>query len=81
MNQKLLLGISVATLSIASLIFLIRGNMDIAVLVMTVLFVITNSFRARQMKKQGMEREAKWMSGMAVIFAILFLVVLGTIII
>lgn len=81
MNQKLILGISVATLSIASLIFLIRGNMDIAVLVMTVLFVITNSFRARQMKKQGMEREAKWMSGMAIIFAILFLVVLATILI
>nr|WP_230309376.1 hypothetical protein [Planomicrobium sp. YIM 101495] len=59
--------------------FLIRGQMEIAVLFMTVLFVMTNSFRYRQMKAQGMDREAKWMFGMAVIFAILFFVVLATI--
>lgn len=80
MNRKLILGISVATLSIASLIFLIQGNMDIAVLLMTLLFVITNSFRAREMKKQGMEREAKWMLGMAIMFALLFVIVLVTVI-
>lgn len=80
MNGKLLLGVSVATLSIASLVFLIQGNMDIAVLLMTLLFVITNSFRSRQMKMQGMEREAKWMFGVAAIFALLFIVVLATIV-
>lgn len=81
MNRKLVLGISVATLSIASLIFIIQGNLEIAVLLMTLLFVITNSFRSRQMKMQGMEREAKWMRGMAIVFAILFVVVLITVII
>ncbi|TWT02228.1 hypothetical protein [Planomicrobium sp. CPCC 101079] len=81
MNRKLVLGISVAALSIASLIFLIKGNMEIAVLLMTLLFVITNSFRSQQMKKQGMEREAKWMAGVAVTFAVLFAVVLVTVII
>ena len=81
MNRKLALVVSVAVLSIASLIFLIQGNMDIAVLLMTLLFVLTNGFRYQQMKKQGMDREAKWMFGMAVIFALLFLVILGTVII
>ena len=81
MNRKLALVVSVAVLSIASLIFLIQGHMDIAVLLMTLLFVLTNGFRYQQMKKQGMDREAKWMFGMAVIFALLFLVILGTVII
>ncbi len=81
MNRKLAFGISVAVLSLASLILLFQGHMDIAVLVMTLLFVITNSFRSKQMKMQGMQKEAKWMFGMAVMFAVLFVVVLITIII
>ncbi|MTD31559.1 hypothetical protein [Planomicrobium sp. YIM 101495] len=79
MNPKILQGVALAVLSITALFFLIRGQMEIAVLFMTVLFVMTNSFRYRQMKAQGMDREAKWMFGMAVIFAILFFVVLATI--
>lgn len=80
MNNKVVQGAFITVLSISSLIFLIIGNMDIAVLLMTLLFVLTNSFRYRQMKAQGMEREAKWMLGMAVIFAILFFVVLAMVI-
>lgn len=79
MNPKILQGVALAVLSITALFFLIRGQLEIAVLFMTVLFVMTNSFRYRQMKAQGMDREAKWMFGMAVIFAILFFVVLATI--
>lgn len=75
----MLQGIGIATLSILAVVFLIMGYMDVAVLFMTVLFVTTNTFRYRQMKAQGMDREAKWMMGMAVIFGILFFVVLGTI--
>lgn len=74
-------GIAIAALSVAAVVFLIMGHMDIAVLFMTVLFVFTNMFRYRQMKAQGMDREAKWMRAMAVIFGILFFVVLGTILI
>ena len=81
MNSKMVQGIGIASLSIAAVVFLIMGYMDIAVLFMTVLFVLTNTFRYRQMKAQGMDREAKWMMGMAVIFGILFFVVLGTILI
>lgn len=79
MNSKMLQGIGIASLSILAIVFLVMGYMDIAVLFMTVLFVMTNMFRYRQMKAQGMDREAKWMRGMAVIFGILFFVVLGTI--
>lgn len=81
MNSKMLQGIGIASLSILAVVFLIMGYMDIAVLFMTVLFVLTNMFRYRQMKAKGMDREAKWMMGMAVIFGILFFVVLGTILI
>ena len=80
MNNKLLLGVLLAGLSILSLTFLIMGDLDIAVLIMTLLFVLTNSFRYRQMKAQGMDREAKWMLGMAIIFAILFFVVLAMVV-
>ena len=75
----MLQGIGLAALSILAIVFLIMGYLEIAVLFMTVLFVMTNSFRYRQMKAQGMDREAKWMKGMAIIFGILFFVVLGTI--
>ncbi|WKA59065.1 hypothetical protein QWY16_02585 [Planococcus shenhongbingii] len=81
MNKKIIQGLAIAVLSITSLVFLIRGNLDAAVLFMTLLFVLTNSFRYRQMKEQGMEREAKWMLGMATIFAVLFVVVLVMILI
>lgn len=80
MNSKILQGLLIAALSIASLVFVVMGDLDFAVLFMTVLFVLTNSFRYRQMKARGMDREAKWMLGMSVIFVVLFFVVLATII-
>lgn len=80
MNSKILQGLLIAALSIASLVFVVMGDLDFAVLFMTVLFVLTNSFRYRQMKAKGMDREAKWMLGMSVIFVVLFFVVLATII-
>lgn len=80
MNSKILQGLLIAALSIASLVFVVMRELDFAVLFMTVLFVLTNSFRYRQMKAKGMDREAKWMLGMSVIFVILFFVVLATII-
>ncbi|TWT04151.1 hypothetical protein FQV26_14510 [Planococcus sp. CPCC 101016] len=79
MNMKLLQGIAIALLSITALTFLIFRHLEMAVLFMTLLFVLTNSFRYRHMKAQGMHREAKWMLGMSVIFGILFFVILGTI--
>lgn len=80
MNQKLVQGLLVAALSITSLVFIVIGNLDIAVLFMTLLFVLTNGFRYRQMKEKGMEREAKWMLGMSILFIVMFFVVLATIV-
>ncbi|RNF38547.1 hypothetical protein [Planococcus salinus] len=79
MNKKVVQGVSIAVLSIASLVLLFMGYLEFTVLLMTLLFVLTNSFRYRQMKEQGMDREAKWMFGMAVVFAVLFVIVLITI--
>ena len=81
MNNKVIQGTLIASLSIASIILLFTGYMGIAALLMTVLFFLTNRYRYKQMKAQGMEREAKWMFGMTVIFGILFFVVLGTLLI
>jgi len=81
MNSKWVQGIAMAVLSLAALAFLVMGNLEITVLFMTLLFVLTNSFRYRQMKAQGMDREAKWMRGMAIIFAALFVIVLVTILV
>ncbi|UJF27407.1 hypothetical protein [Planococcus sp. 107-1] len=81
MNSKWIQGIAMAALSLAALAFLVMGNLEITVLFMTLLFVLTNSFRYRQMKAQGMDREAKWMRGMAIIFAALFVIVLVTILV
>lgn len=80
MNSKILQGLLIAALSITSLVFIVMGDLDFAVLFMTLLFVLTNSFRYRQMKAKGMDREAKWMLGMSVVFVVLFFVVLATII-
>ena len=79
MNPKILQGVLILLLSILAIVFLFMGSMEIAVLFMTLLFVLTNTFRHKQMMERGMEREAKWMKGMAILFGILFFVVLGTI--
>lgn len=79
MNPKIIQGVLILLLAITAIAFLFMGSMEIAVLFMTLLFVLTNTFRYRQMKERGMHREAKWMKGMAIIFGILFFVVLATI--
>ena len=79
MNPKILQGVLILLLSILAIVFLFMGSMEIAVLFMTLLFVLTNTFRYKQMMERGMDREAKWMKGMAMIFGVLFFVVLVTI--
>ncbi|WP_238323466.1 hypothetical protein [Planococcus antarcticus] len=79
--MKLVQGIGIALLSVTALTFLVFGYLDVAVLFMTMLFVLTNSFRYRHMKTLGMHREAKWMLVMTIIFGVLFFVVLATILV
>lgn len=80
MNRKWIAGILIAAVSIAALVFIIKGNINVAVLFMTALFALSNGFRAISFKEKGFEKEAKWMKGMSIFFVIAFIVVLLTVI-
>ncbi|MBU0904305.1 MAG: hypothetical protein KKF57_03880 [Firmicutes bacterium] len=80
MNRKWIAGILIAAVSIAALVFIIKGNINLAVLFMTALFALSNGYRAVSFKEKGFEKEAKWMKGMSIFFVIAFIVVLLTII-
>lgn len=81
MNRKWIAGLLIASVSIAALIFIIKGELYIAVLFMTALFALTNGFRAISFKEKGYERESKWMKWMSIFFAAMFIVVLLVIIV
>ncbi|AWE08931.1 hypothetical protein DCE79_17000 [Lysinibacillus sp. 2017] len=76
-NGKVISLILVAAASFSALYFIVKQNIDAAVLSMTIMFTLTNFFRARTFKEQGHAKESKWMRTMAIIFAILSVVVLG----
>lgn len=80
MNRKWIAGILIAAVSIAALVFIIKGNINLAVLFMTALFALSNGFRAVSFKEKGFEKEAKWMKGMSIFFVIAFILVLLTVI-
>ncbi|MET1013399.1 MAG: hypothetical protein ABWX61_02675 [Paenisporosarcina sp.] len=80
MNRKWIAGFLMAAVSIAALVFIIKGNINVAVLFMTALFALSNSFRAINLKEKGFNKEAKWMRGMSIFFVIAFIFVLLTII-
>lgn len=69
-------GIPVVVSSALAIYFVIQGSLNLAVLFMTLVFVFTNSYRAITFKERGMDKEAKWMKGMAVFFAVAFIGVL-----
>ncbi|EFI67074.1 hypothetical protein JIN86_14410 [Lysinibacillus sp. HST-98] len=75
MSKKWLSSILVAIFSIAALVFIIMGKFNFAVLAMTVMFALSNGFRAKSFKEQGYIKEAKWMQYMAIFFAIASIVV------
>jgi len=76
MNRNWIAGILMAAVSIAALIFVIKGNLNLAVLFMTALFALSNGFRAISFKEKGFVREAKWMKGMSIFFIAAFVVIL-----
>lgn len=80
MNRKWIAGVLIAAVSIAALVFIIKGNINLAVLFMTALFALSNGYRAVSFKEKGFEKEAKWMKGMSIFFVIAFIVVLLTVI-
>ncbi|MFF2178201.1 hypothetical protein ACFVT8_17355 [Lysinibacillus sp. NPDC058147] len=70
MNIKWLSSILVAIFSIAAIVFIIMGKFNFAVFAMTIMFAVSNGFRAKSFKEQGYIKEAKWMKYMAIFFAI-----------
>ena len=79
MKRNWIAGLLLSAVSIAALVFIIKGNLYVSVLFMTALFALTNGFRALSFKEKGFEREAKWMTGMAIFFAVAFVIILGII--
>ncbi len=75
MNRKWLSSILVAIFSIAALVFIIMGKFNFAVLAMTIMFTLSNGFRAKSFEEQGYVKESKWMKYMAIFFAIASIVV------
>ncbi len=79
MKRNWLAGLLLSAVSIAALVFIIKGNLYVSVLFMTALFALTNGFRALSFKEKGFEREVKWMTGMSIFFAVAFVIILGII--
>ena len=75
MNIKWLSSILVAIFSIAAIVFIIMGNFNFAVFAMTIMFALSNGFRAKSFKEKGYIKEAKWMKYMAIFFSIASIVV------
>ncbi|AVK95241.1 hypothetical protein FCT18_13240 [Lysinibacillus sphaericus] len=76
MNTKWVSSILVAIFSIAAIVCIIIGNFNLAVLAMTIMFALSNGFRAKSFKEQGYVKEAKWMKYMAIFFSIASIAVL-----
>lgn len=76
MNAKLVSGILVTITSLLAVFFVIKQNFNLAVLFISLMFTITNTFRAKDMEKQGFTKEAKWMKAMALLFGVATLAIL-----
>ncbi|MCG7346355.1 hypothetical protein MHZ92_19815 [Sporosarcina sp. ACRSL] len=68
--------IGVVLLGVVTLFFVVRGQLDLAILTMMALFTLSNASRAKSFKEQGFDRESKWMRYLSILFAISFFVVL-----
>ena len=73
--EKTISLVLVAASSLSALFFIIKQNMDAAILSITIMFTLTNFFRSRTFKEKGHDKEASWMRKMSIIFAILSILV------
>ncbi|MDW0118036.1 hypothetical protein QTL97_13910 [Sporosarcina thermotolerans] len=67
--------IGIILFALATLIFVIKGQLEYAVLMMMALFTLTNASRSKAFKEQGHERESKLMRYLSIFFAIGFVIV------
>ncbi|MFC5602138.1 hypothetical protein [Sporosarcina koreensis] len=80
MTQKKAGVIGIVLLGAVTLFFVIRGQLDFAILTMMALFTLTNASRAKSFKEQGYDRESRWMRYLSILFAVSFVIVLALII-
>lgn len=80
MNAKVVSGVLIVITSLLAVFFIIKQNFNLAVLFISLMFTITNAFRAKDMARQGYEKEAKWMKGVAIFFGIATLILLSMLI-
>ncbi|QTD39598.1 hypothetical protein [Sporosarcina sp. Te-1] len=80
MKAKWVLGIGIAIAALTSLFFVIKLNLDFAILSMMALFTMTNASRAVSFKQQGLEKESRWMRWLAIVFGLAFVVILALIV-
>lgn len=59
--EKAISLVLVAAASLSALFFIVKQNMEAAILSMTIMFTLTNFFRSRTFKEKGHEKESKWM--------------------
>ncbi|MGG0642348.1 hypothetical protein ABE021_00195 [Sporosarcina gallistercoris] len=76
MNSNWIYGIGIAFAGVFSLFFIVKLDLQNALIGMLALFALTNSARAKQFKSQGMIRESRWMQGLSMLFAIALAVIL-----
>jgi len=76
MQTKWLFGIGIVVAALSSVYFIIKLDLNNAVLSMLALFSLTNGARAKSFREQGMVRESKWMLWMSILFGGAFVVFL-----
>ena len=79
MNSKWISSSIVAITSILAIVCIVIRQYNWAVLSMTIMFAVSNLFRASNFAEQGYVREAKWMKWMGIFFVFASVVVLVTI--
>ncbi|WP_303966977.1 hypothetical protein [Sporosarcina ureae] len=70
MKLKWIMGLAITASAAAALYFIIKLNLEFAILFMLIMFTFTNTARTFMYRNQGLLREAKWMLWMALFFGI-----------
>ena len=70
MKLKWIMGIAITASAAMALYFIIKLNLEFAILSMLIMFTFTNTARTIMYRNQGLMRESKWMLWMALFFGI-----------
>jgi hypothetical protein len=57
MNRNWIIGLVMAAISLMAIVFIIKGDLTLAVLFMTAMFALTNGFRSMNLKKMDLTKK------------------------